>query len=158
VAGSIVANYLQHPPPTPPTHDRRLVQKDVAIERPLLPSEMTTHADIVRASGNGWTVRGTGEGRYSYLARWPDAIIDEPQWLVVKGVLRRGGLTIGLLKNERWALVRNVTTAGPFGLVIPVREQGRYAPLVANCLPKNSLENDFDITSFGWASAHVGER
>jgi hypothetical protein len=153
VAGMLVADFLRNLPPSPPAKNagEAFVRSDVAVDHPLLPSQMTSKADIIHVDGETWTARGKGEGQYSYLARWPETAVDAPERLVVKGVLRQGGLTIGLLKNDQWALVRNVTTPGPFELVIPVREGGRYAPLVANCLPKNSLENDFAITSFGWA-------
>jgi hypothetical protein len=156
VAGHIVADFIRHLPAAPPAKadELPLAQEHPAIDRPLLPSQMVSHANIISISGNTWTARGKGDAQYSYLARWPELNVDAPQELVVKGVLRRGGLTIGLLKNDRWALVRNVTTAGPFELVVPVSESGRYAPLIANCLPKDSLENDFDITSFGWTTSH----
>lgn len=157
VAGQAVAEFLRHLPAQPPAAESAggpIAQEDVVIGRPLPPSQMEKRAGIISVSGDAWAARGKGEGQYSYLARWPEAAIDAPRWLVVRGVLRHGGLSIGLLKNEQWALVRNVTTPGAFDLVIPVRESGRYAPLVANCLPANSLDNDFEITSFGWTTLH----
>jgi hypothetical protein len=157
VAGHVVADFLRHLPPSPPAAKgagRAIAQDEVVIDQPLPPSQMATRAATIAVSGDTWAVRGRAEAPYSYLARWPEASIDAPRWLVVRGVLRRGGLSVGLLKNGQWALTRNVTTPGTFDLVIPVRESGRYVPLIANCLPANALDNDFEITSLGWTTLH----
>jgi hypothetical protein len=156
VAGDLVAQYLRqlpaNPPPTTADRVRLLTPEELAIERPLLPSAMQSPAEIVHADGNSWTARGKAAGQYSYLGRWPEAALDGPQRLIVTGVLRRGGLTVGLLKNDQWALTRNVTTPGPFELAIPFTGHGTYVPIVASCLPASSLDTDFDITSLGWAA------
>src|SRR5205823_8338683 len=119
VAGTVVADFIRGLPVHPPVRKAAghpLTQNDdVAVDRPLLPSQMASRAGIISVTGDAWTARGRGEQQYSYLARWPEMTVEAPQRLVVRGNLRGGGLTIGLLKNDQWALVRNVTTSGPFG-------------------------------------------
>jgi hypothetical protein len=83
---------------------------------------------------------------------------------VVVGELRRGGLTIGLLREDRWVGNVNVTSPGWFAAVIQVPEAGDYAAVLANNLPPmnqgvlGSLTpswlqdsvNQFRIASAGW--------
>jgi hypothetical protein len=56
-----------------------------------------------------------------------------------------------VLQNDRWAAQVNITTHGRFDVALPV-EPGRYAVLLAHDLPENALENDVEITSFGWST------
>jgi hypothetical protein len=155
VAGQLIAEFIRHLPATPPPKKvdglQLLTAEETTIDTPILPSAMVDRADIVRDKGDSWRARGKAASQYGYLARWPQTTVDGPRRLIVRGVLRRGGLTVGLLKNDRWAIVRNVTEPGAFDLMIAVPDSGQYQPVVANCLPASSLENDFEITSFGWA-------
>ena len=153
-AGKLVSDFLRNLP-APPA--RRLVEPPlyyrrgpVHVSRPLTFSAMTYRAAIVSGAGDTWTVKGKAESRYSYVAGWKDETIDEPQWLLAKGVLRRGGLTFGVLKNERWSTLINVSTPGRFDVALPVTP-GRYSVLVANNVTPETPENDAEITSFGWA-------
>jgi hypothetical protein len=156
VAGELVADFIRRLPTQPPRKTFQGLEpsgaKQIVINQPLLPSAIVERAKIVNDNGQTLTARGKAEAQYSYVARWPAVAVNAPQRLVVRGALRRGGLTVGLLKDDKWSVVRNITTTGPFELALEVRESGKYVPVLANCLPSSSLENDFDITSFGWAA------
>jgi hypothetical protein len=156
VAGALVADFIRNLPERPPVAEAVnpplfLRTEAVHVERPLTSSSINYRAGIVHDAGAGWSVHGRAEGRFSYLARWNETSVDKPQWLVATGVVRRGGLTIGVLLNDKWAGQLNVSHRGHFDLALPVAGPGRYIVLVANQLPGDSLENDADITSLGWA-------
>jgi hypothetical protein len=156
LAGTLVANFIKQLPETPPQPmpvDPPLYvrKRSIDLDRRLSSASMNYHAAIVHDAAAGWTIRGRAEARFSYLARWNETSIDSPMWLVATGVVRRGGLTIGVLLNDKWAGQLNVDTVGPFSLALPVPRAGQYAVLVANHLPPESLETDAEITALGWA-------
>ena len=153
-AGKLVSDFIRNLPAPParrpvepPLYYRR---GPVHADRPLTFSAMTYRAAIVGGRGDRWTVKGKVESQYSYVAGWRDETIDEPQWLLAKGVLRHGGLTFGVLKNDRWSTLINVSAPGRFDVALPVTP-GRYSVLVANNVTSGTPDNDAEITSFGWA-------
>lgn len=124
---------------------------------------------LVARGGEGWRVQGRPSTPYAYLLGLRPAPVPAGGHFVVTGELRRGGLTVGLLKDDRWAGTVNVTTPGPFVAVVEVADAGDYAPIVANYgapgfadaylaglrpwLPSfltRASRVDFDIHSAGW--------
>lgn len=156
VAVALVADFVKGLPPHspepggdgPPLYFRR---GPVPVERPLQPAEMSYRAAIVEQDGSKWAARGKAEARFASLAQWPVATIGEPRWLIATGVVRRGGLTVGLLKDDKWELQFNITNRGPFNIALPVAVPGQYVGVIASNLPEDSLETDIEISSFGWA-------
>ena len=155
LGGRLVADFIKSLPANTPPHDvspRLLIRDDsTTVERPLTYASMTYRAGIVRSKSAGWSVDGRAESRFGYLARWPEETVEQPQWLLLSGVVRRGGFSIGLLKDDKWALQYTVDSLGPFSVALPVTELGRYSAIVANALPDDSLQNEFEITTLGWA-------
>jgi hypothetical protein len=153
VAGHVVSEYLQHLPDAsapdhsgPPVYFRR---GSVAAARALRLTDAVDRAGLVEALPSGWRVHGTATSRFGYLAQWRATPIAAPQWLVVRGRVRHGGLSVGLLKDGKWAYQMNITARGQFDAALPVTQSGDYAAVVANNLSGESLENDVDVAWFG---------
>lgn len=156
VAGELIARHLVPtelvaPAAEPGGPDVWYRAAPLTIQLPLTLGASTYRATIVSALPQGWRARGTAEAPFSYLAQWPEHDLASPGWYVVRGVVRSGGLTLGLLKDGAWYLQRNVTDPGPFDIAIPVPVAGRYTPLVANYLPGGSLKTDVEIQAMGFS-------
>ena len=95
---------------------------------------MAFHAPIVRADGEGWTISGRAESAYSYLLQSKTRSFDKNTRLLVTGTIEKGGLTIGLLDRNKWAVQVTVTDPGPFVVVIAAPGSGAYAITAANAL------------------------
>jgi len=155
VAGAAVASSIRmlapHPPAPasvePPLYFRKGA---VAIARAVEPSTMAWHSAIVRPAATTWRVEGRAESQFSYLALWPEQAVTEPQWLVATGVIRRGGLSLGLQRDGKW-LMQQVLPRGRFDVALPVTP-GKYVVAVANASPADaSLDAEAEFSSLGWA-------
>jgi hypothetical protein len=158
LAGKTVAQFIEHLPANPPEPhavDPPLLIRDegTTVERSLTYEAMTSRSSLVRRTSAGWSVSGRADSQFGYLAQWPAESVTPPRWFLAAGVLRRGGFSVGLQKDAKWALQFSVTTRGRFQIALPVTAPGQYVPVVANALPDDSRENDFDIAAIGWASA-----
>ncbi len=156
VVGRLAASFSRslsatHPAPIASEPVVMFHRDDLPISAPLTLSGATYRASIVRIEASAWGVLGAAESPASYLVRWPVSPVATPMFLVAKGTLRRGGLTIGLLKNEAWAQQISVRRPGTFDIALPVGP-GSYAVVVANNLPEGTLENEFEIRQLGWAA------
>lgn len=156
VAADAVATFVRQLPEEAPapqkTGPQLFLTGNGAHPDAVLPaSRAVVRAPLVSPSATGWRVKGTAESAFGYLLQWDEALPEPPRLLVMKGRVNRGGFTLGLIKNDKWALQMNVTSRGAFDIVMPVIEPGPYTVVVANCLYGDSRENDFDVAEFGWA-------
>jgi hypothetical protein len=94
----------------------------------------------VAAVDGGWHVATRPAAPYVYLLGFPAEPVPAGSTLVVEGELRRGSVTIGLLKNEQWAGTFNVVDDGPFVATLERAEPGEYTLIVANWAPPRWLE------------------
>lgn len=121
------------------------------IQIPLRSPDLQFRAPNLFDAGEGWQLRGRAAGRFSYVMRSTPSKRTGYR-LVAKGVIRRGGLTIGLMRNEAWAASVNVTAPGPFTVTVDPPEPGAvYDALIANDLESGPLTTDVEIERVGWA-------
>ena len=120
------------------------------ITTPIGSADLQFNAPLAIMAGDGWTIHGTADARFSYLLHSKPQRVDGTTMLVVTGSVRRGGVTVGLLKNSQWAGQVHVTTPGEFIVVIEPPGSGSYDIVVANNLPEDSLETDVVIERLGW--------
>jgi len=76
--------------------------------------------------------------------------VNAPLFLVIRGVVREGGVRIGLREEDKWVIQSNVAS-GRFDLAIPVLHSGNYSVVLAYDLPKTALDTDIEIDDLGWA-------
>ncbi len=155
--GKVVTSFVRAlpvKPPAPITSERLVMFRrgPLTVSMPLEFEAGTYRSPLARSGPLGWVVRGVAESAASYVVRWPEATITQPMFLVARGVLHRGGLTIGLLQSDAWSQQMSVTSAGAFDVALPVSKPGTYTVVIANNLPAGSLENDFDVRELGWAA------
>jgi hypothetical protein len=121
------------------------------IQIQLKSADLQFRAPLVGDAGEGWLLKGQAEGRYSYVLRSKPIRISAHR-LVAKGVLNSGGVTIGLLKDEKWAGNVNVTEPGPFVVVVEPPALGTtYEIVVANDIDSGPLTTDVALERIGWA-------
>ncbi len=154
LAGRSVVDFLEtvSDPPAPVRVSPPVIYRhgpSLAVDR-LHSREVSYRARLVVDRGEGWQLKGRAEAPYSYVLEWPPRQISGPMFLVARGVVRDGGLTIGLQENDKWVLQTNVGP-GRFDLAIPVVRSGMYSVVLANNLPKTSLRTDVEIDDLGWA-------
>jgi hypothetical protein len=77
--------------------------------------------------------------------------VEHVAFLVARGVVHRGGVSIGVLDHDTWA-VQSAVGPGRFDLALAVKPK-QYSVVVANNLPADSLVNDVEIDELGWAPA-----
>jgi len=89
------------------------------------------------------------QGR-AIVVRWPERPVKKGVCFFARGTLYRGGLTLGILKNELWAASVTVTAPGEFLAVVETPEDGVYGSALANFLVSFNRWNDFAISAAGW--------
>lgn len=87
---------------------------------------------VTRGADGKVTGRVTANVPELRLAHFPPTEIQKGAVLRVRGVVHRGGLLIGLLKNETWFTLQTVTNPGPFTLLVKASESGPFGVLVAD--------------------------
>lgn len=154
--GRLVADFVRQLPSNPPAPrsegPRLLLGQNAAIERSLPFRAALVHSPLVQSRAETWYVRGRADSQFGYLATWREQTIDKPQVLIMRGLLRKGGFTVGLQKNDSWAVQVNVTQTGPFEAIVPVSETASYSVVIANCLYGNDRDNDFEVAALGWTN------
>ena len=94
-------------------------------------------------------MQGKAQTPYSYLAQLPPEKVSGKRLLIAEGDLYKGGLTLGLLKNNQWAGQINVTQPGRFIAVLEAADD-TYTPTLANNVPGTDGTNHFRISKIGW--------
>jgi hypothetical protein len=118
--------------------------------------------------GHGWSGVATAYVPQSRLLHFPPQQVPAGAVLRASGLLRRGGLQIGILFQDGWLDMQTVETPGPFTVLIRADHAGRYGILVADTstrewrLESSSLlhrvsrvmpwllRDDFDLRDIGW--------
>lgn len=117
-----------------------------AINREGTPSPPPNFlAPISSASGPGaWSIDGTPSSQNTYLLSFPPTPHPAGALLVVHGVVRRGGLSIGIIRNDtaQWAGVTSTQGPGPFILVVQAPVELDYVPVIADYRPGSPREPD----------------
>jgi hypothetical protein len=143
---------------------------------PLSHSDVDFKADIVKFNANKWDIRGyvaypCADGKCQKekrLAQKVSAVnysieVDtdlvrtkkikqvKGNYFMAQGKLYAGGVTFGLVKDDRTAGTITITKHGPFTVIIEVPEDGLYWVGIANELDWfTSLENRFEMNRIGW--------
>lgn len=154
LVGETVSAFLKHPAPAGVSADSAFLPYRagaVAITVPVSVAEAVARSPLIQPAGPGWTVRGTSDSQYGYVAQWPERDVTAPMFVTVRGRVRRGGITVGLLEDNKWAATLNVTATGRFDVALPVMRPGRYVLTLAHCLPDGDLQTDVEISEVGWS-------
>ena len=98
-------------------------------------------AEIVRPDPTGlWRIVGTPVGSGSYVMRFAPEEHGPGDRFVVRGEVRRGGVTVGLLINEQWdGGNATVTARGPFVAVLAPSTRATVVVLIANAVADSWL-------------------
>lgn len=105
----------------------------------------------VLQSKAGLAVSGVPESKYTYLMQLKRAEINASRTLIASGRLIKGGLTIGVIDDDKWVKQINITEPQKFTVAIKLKK-GNYTPLIASNLPNGEASNNFEIYKFGWDS------
>jgi hypothetical protein len=126
----------------------------------LLTASLVVPETLFRAGGirptpaGGWSMNGEAREPMSYLLQFKSVPLTLEGRFVVQGVLHGGGLTIGILRDNRWLLNTQTVEPGPFVAVLATPSPGPGSFVVANNLQiSGSLKNDFEITRLGWLAS-----
>lgn len=127
---------------------KRLLAQELS---PVSDLGIAYQAAIIRHEANQWIVKGQAEGAYRYLLSTRERAFQKGACFLSQGELRKGGMTLGLVRSGAWAIQVNVVRTGPFTVIIEIPENGTYSFILANYLRSGSLTNDFSLTTLGWA-------
>ena len=146
--------------------------RNVFFDRPLSTRDATvTHDPIASVQGPGWRLHGLPYAPTSYLLQYSDTDVTTSDVLVVEGEVRRGGISIGFLQDNKWAGYVNVVKPGPFMALLKPPRGGRVSVIVADAPTKALVESrtrladllrrtgiwgpptDILIARIGWAAA-----
>jgi hypothetical protein len=146
--------------------DRHAVQvvtvpADLPVSRNLLscrlrPLTVIGQADALRAvAAGGWQMDGVGgvgggSGSFTYLLIGRPEASQAGDQFIVEGTMRRGGLSIGVLRDNQWLVQAPVVGAGRFLAVVQIPSDGMATVVIANNLPDGALSNHFEIVRAGW--------
>lgn len=113
-------------------------------------SQVGYRAHSASAVGGRWVIQGQSEGPYAYLL----VTRQDPKAgrrLLVTGVLTSGGLSVGLIKNNRWIdQAVNVRRLGEFAVVIEPPTGGPYDVIIANNEPDTAKPTHATISAIAW--------
>lgn len=103
-----------------------------------------------------WEIQGQSEGPFAYLlAARRDAAPDSR--LLVTGVLKSGGLSVGLINNGRWIdQTVSVRRMGEFAVVIEPPVDGPYDIIIANNEPDTAKQTHATISTIAWIDPSSG--
>jgi hypothetical protein len=120
--------------------------------------------------GAGWSGVATAYVVRSRLLHFPPQPLPAGAVLLASGVLRHGGLQIGVLYQDQWADMQTVDTPGPFTVLVRTPGAGRYGILVADTSPAQwrleqsswlhlvgrympaLLRDDFELRDLAWTT------
>jgi hypothetical protein len=114
VAGHAVADFLRGLPfddPQPTTVAPHLVYRHPSLAlrvNSIAEAPTERRASIVSRLGSRWRIRGRGEGRLTFLLQWPARDVEQVAFLVARGVVHSGGVTIGVRDRDMWVVRRSV--------------------------------------------------
>lgn len=101
----------------------------------------------------GIAMDGAAETPTSYLVQFTPTALRAGATLVALGRLEKGGVAIGLLRDNVWAGQGVVSQPGPFAVIVPITAAGTYMPIVTNAMGDGDQHSRFVITKFGLADA-----
>lgn len=105
---------------------------------------------MVKAEGRRILVNGKAKGRYDYLVQFKKVGITKGALLVARGRLERGGLVVGLLKDDTWYSQVVIDQPGEFIAVVEVDKTGVFVPMITNAIETfGDRRNQFMITEVG---------
>jgi hypothetical protein len=87
--------------------------------------------------------------RSTYLVGFKPIDIQAPAALLVQGRLDAGGLSFGVLKDQRWYRQVVVRERGEFVAVVNLPDAGTYAPLITNGATQDGERTRFVLSRFG---------
>src|SRR6185312_1851284 len=99
--------------------------------------------------GRNIEMDGRADSESSYLIEFREAAVAGSAALLGRGSLERGGLTLGVLKDGRWAGQAFVTTPGEFVAIVGLDAPGTYEPILTNATERAGDRNRFSLTRFG---------
>jgi hypothetical protein len=149
--GSNHPNVFTDPPEFPVT--RSLA---TAAVRGFSTDNVAEIASTVEYSDGTWTARGVGgvggRGPFLYLVRMQPAPAAAGSFLLARGYLEEGGISVGLVRNGKWEAQVAVTEPGEFVAIAQAPSDGEYSVVVANNLQGPSLYNNVVIRRLGWVT------
>ena len=161
--------------PTPSVHAFPADAVSVRHPDPTMPA---LHAEYVAkglsSSGRGWSGAMVASVPQARILQFSENDLPAGVVLRATGTLRRGGLQIGVLQDNRWFAMRDVDTMGPFTILVRVSQPGHYGVLVTDMssrawrLEPGSLlrlvsryvagwllKDDFDLHDIAWTRPRV---
>ena len=123
---------------------------DLDRATPIAVGDMEEHAASATSGPNGWTISGAPARADIQLLRAKPADAAAGAWLIAQGVVKTGGLRIGVLENGEWVRSVDVTNAGAFIAVVEVPRSGRYAAVVANRPSDPAQPIDLVVAPLSW--------
>jgi hypothetical protein len=94
-----------------------------------------TYEDIVTADGGAVVIDGIAQSESSYLFSLSSFSPVDRGAVVVRGELRHGGMSMGLLKNGLWYAQVTIHEPGGFVAILPADSGATYTPLFTNAMP-----------------------
>lgn len=108
--------------------------------------KVTYRAPIVSVPPRGPVrVHGEAEARYSTLLQFDAQHASAASVLVAEGEVHEGGVSFGLIKDERFVVIVNVAGPGPFLAVVRPPAAGDYALAMTNFVP-DPIPQLFDLS------------
>ncbi len=108
-------------------------------------------ARAVSAQGSACVVNSVPDYPLGYLIALQPHAAEAVDAFHVEGELRRGAVTIGLVKNNAWAVSRNVSTPGPFAVSVSGHSGPLEGIVAASLKPGEVL--DLTIARVYWVTA-----
>ena len=111
-------------------------------------SPQTLAPIATRTSDGTLVIKGRPETSESYITTIAGQALEAGSMLICRGIVRRGGVTVGVLLDNHWAKTVNVTAPGPFVVSLAMDTTAKYSVVLANFA--HSGDNDVTISALGW--------
>jgi hypothetical protein len=121
---------------------------DAAV-RPNRSAVAAAYTPEARVSDTSIEMDAVARDRSTYLVGFKPIDIQAPAALLVQGRLDAGGLSFGVLKDQRWYRQVVVRERGEFVAVVNLPDAGTYAPLITNGATQDGERTRFVLSRFG---------
>lgn len=129
-----------------------VIQQEL-LSPPCLNERAQFVSKLVQPQDSGCLIKGEPRHRFNYVIALPWRQATATSKLVVEGEIMSGGVVVGVVKGEKWAMQEQFTEPGPFKAELRPGV-GKFAGIIAHHLPDTAF-TEVKISRMAWEDSSV---
>jgi hypothetical protein len=132
------------------SHAAWLTRLDSSETIPHASTSSVSYTRMVRVEHGRIEMDGQTDSQSAYVMEFKPVDVPPAAALLVRGLLYEGGITLGLLTQDRqWYRSVTVTRPGAFVAVVDITKAGVFTPIITNATRRDRTRNHFALDRFG---------